>query len=336
MKQLLLCFVLSVSLYCNCKIYSQPLPSIQKPIFIEEWHYTGPFETGAREGAVDALYPWGVEQPVDGYPSAFAEGGKAEWKNIKGDDSGNVKIVISNAPWQVLGESWGIVGVNYVSFCKGYVNTDNKCRAMISSKHVMSFSINGRITMPDYYGFNRWQPPVQLDSGSNEIILKLTSYGDTIDFNFSIQPDTNLIRIVSNDITFPDAVEKSTMDSWIGAPLVNCTDIWLKDVTLKIGDDRYFKTEEVNNISIPSFGIMKIPVKLISTSSFPAVSEKKEDNFVELTINVISKESNFQNSYKLKIPLKSHSEDRRETFLSKMDNSVQFYGIKEPTERSDK
>jgi dienelactone hydrolase len=329
MKKYLLCLIFIALLFCNY-IYSQPLPSIKKPIVIKEWQYAGPFETGAREGVVDALYSWGVEQPFDGYPSAFAEGGKVIWKKVKGDDSGNVELVISNAPWQVLGESWGIVGVNYVAFCKGYVYTDKRCRAMISSKHVMSFSINGRTTMPDYYGFNRWQPPVLLDSGQNVVLLKLTSYGDTIDFSFSILPDTNLIRIVSNDITFPDAVEKSSMDSWIGIPLINCTDLWFKEVSLKIGGDEYFKTEEVNNISIPPFGIIKIPVKLISTLNFPVVSKKKENNFVELTINANSSVNNFQSSYKLKIPLKSHSDDRRETFFSKIDNSVQFYGIKEP------
>lgn len=275
MKKYLLYFVFCVFLFCNYNIYALPLPSIQKAIVIKEWQYAGPFETGAREGVVDALYPWGVEQPVDGYPSAFSEGGKAGWKKVKGDDSGNVKLVISNAPWQVLGESWGIVGVNYVAFCKGHFSTDKKCRAMISSKHVMSFSINGRTTMPDYYGFNRWQPPVLLDSGQNEVLLKLTSYGDTIDFSFSILPDTNLIRIVSNDITFPDAVERTSMDSWIGVPLVNCTNIWLKDVTLKIGGDKYFSQSEANNICIAPFGVIKIPVKLISTSSFPDVSGKK-------------------------------------------------------------
>lgn len=110
MKKYLLYLIFTTFLFSNYNIYTQQLPTIQKPIVIKDWQYAGPFETGAREGAVDALYPWGVEQPVEGYPSVFAEGGRVVWKKVKGDDSGNVKLVVSNAPGRYsvkAGVLWG-------------------------------------------------------------------------------------------------------------------------------------------------------------------------------------------------------------------------------------
>ena len=164
-----LIFILSHSII----IFSDELPTIEKPIIIKEWQYAGPFETGAREGYVDALYPSGYEEPPNGYFSAFAENAKVEWKNVNGSDEGKVSLRISNAPWQVLNESWGIVGINYVTFVKGNFYADKKCKARLIAKQVRSFNLNGRNILADYYNLNRWEPPVIIDSGFNQIVLIL-------------------------------------------------------------------------------------------------------------------------------------------------------------------
>jgi dienelactone hydrolase len=306
------------------------LPTITVPLVIKEWQYAGPFETGAREGAVDPLYPWGAVQPDFGYPSAFAEGGNVIWRTVKSDDKGNSEIVFSNAPWTVLGESWGVVGINYTAVCKGYIQADKRYKAKINSRGVRGVTLNGMNIMTDYYGLKRWEPPVILESGRNEVILKLNSYSDTVQFGFSFLPDSDNVRIVNNDVTYPDAVENTIVDSWVGVPIVNCTDEWLKDIILDIGGDEYLKLNSVENISIPPLGVIKIPVKLQSVKPFPSVTNDRGKNYIQLNIKVTENEKHYVKEGSIKIPLRKHGDDRRETFLSKMDNSVQFYGIKEP------
>jgi len=327
-------YVIYVILLINFSgfVYTTELPTIAQPLVVKEWQCAGPFETGAREGAVDALFPWGTDEPYGGYPSAFANGGMVEWKPVKSDADGNVTAVFSNAPWTVLGESWGVVGINYSAVCKGYLDSDKKYKVKINSKGVRSVSLNGMNVMTDYYGFKRWEPPVILESGKNEIILKLNSYDDTVQFSFSFLPDSDDIRIVSNDVTYPDAVENTIVDSWIGIPIVNCTDEWLKNISVEIGGSEYYANNGIDNISIPPLGVIKVPVKLQSTKSFPMVTDKKEKNFIELNIKVHDDGKLYTKESTIKIPLKRHNENRRETFLSKIDNSVQFYGLKEPTD----
>lgn len=308
---------------------SNELPTIKEPITVQEWSYTGPFETGAREGAVDALFPWGYEQPENGYPSAFSEGSTVQWKEVKGSKDGKVSLKISNAPWQVLNESWGIVGINYVTFVKSTFYSDKKYKAKISTTQVRSINLNGRNILADYYNLNRWEPPIIIDSGQNQIAVSLNSYSDSIGFYFSIQPDTDKIRIIENDITFPDAEEFSSCDSWIGIPLVNCTDEWMKDVLIVTGDNNYYAFNIAENINILPLSVTKVPLYIQSIKDFPGVSNDKDKNFVELPIKVSAGGKTVKEMV-FKIPLKKHSEDRRETFLSKIDNSVQFYAVKEP------
>jgi dienelactone hydrolase len=321
--------VILLHIFCN-NILSSDLPTITKPIIVHEWQYSGPFETGAREGAVDPIFPWGTEQPDYGYPSAFANGGAVEWKTVSSSDDGSVKIVFSNAPWQVLNESWGIVGINYTAVCKGYIDADKNYKIKISTIGVRGVVLNGMNIMPDYYGLKRWEPPALLKSGRNEVILRLNSYSDTVQFGFSFLPDSDDVRVISNDVTVPDAVENTICDSWIGIPVVNCTDDWLNKITVEIDGNEYYSGSSVENISIPPFGIIKVPLRLQSAKTFPRVLNDKEKNFISLSISVKDIEKMYSNQASINIPLKRHDEDRRETFLSKMDNSVQFYGLKEP------
>ena len=60
------------------------------------------------------------------------------------------------------------------------------------------------------------------------------------------------------------------------------------------------------------------------------MSGDKKKNSLELKIKAYDTENQYHKESAIQIPLKKHGEDRRETFLSKIDNSVQFYGIKEP------
>ena len=288
------------------QVKSTELPSIDSPIFIQHWSYAGPFETGAREGAVDPLYPSGFEQPVNGYPSGFAEYANVEWKDAEGSDDGVVSFKITNAPWQVLNESWGIVGINYVTYVKGSFYSDKKCKAKIYAKQVRSFNLNGKNIIGDYYNLSRWEPPIVIDSGLNEIVVSLNSYSDSTAFTFSILPDKDLLRVIENDITFPDAVEYTSCDSWIGIPLVNCSDEWLRNVSITIGGDEYYSEMNVNNVNMLPLCVTKVPIKLKSIKNFPPVSDSKEKNIIELPITVkvgdnIVKESS------VKIPLKKHN-----------------------------
>ena len=321
--------ITSLTLFNIILSSSSQLPTIKEPIFIKDWSYAGPFETGAREGTVDALYPWGYNPDGNGYTSGFAENAKVDWKNVSSTGDGKVSLKISNAPWQVLNESWGIVGVNYVTYVKGTFYSDKKYKAKILTKQVRSINLNDRNILADFYSLNRWDPPIVIDSGENRIVVTLNSYSDSIGFYFSVQPDSDDIRIIENDITFPDAIENQSCDSWIGIPLVNCTDEWLNNVSVTVGGNEYYSMNNSQDNILP-LCVKKIAIKIKSNGDFPPVSKEKEKNYVALPIKVqIGPDIIKQTT--IKIPLKKHSEDRRETFLSKIDNSVQFYAVKEPT-----
>lgn len=308
---------------------SQQLPTINNPIFIKDWSYAGPFETGAREGTVDALYPWGYNPGENIYTSGFAENAKVEWKNVSSNCDGKVSLKISNAPWQVLNESWGIVGINYVTYVKGTFNSDKKYKAKIITKQVRSINLNDRNILADFYSLNRWDPPILIDSGENRVVVTLNSYSDSIGFYFSVQPDSDNIRIIENDITFPDAIENQSCDSWIGIPLANCIDEWLNNISVTVGGNEFYQSTRLDNINILPLCVNKVALKLQSNKTYPSVTDDKEKNYIELPVRV-ELGSQLIRETTIKIPLKKHSEDRRETFLSAIDNSVQFYAVKEP------
>ena len=322
------CLLLTAALLAGAGA-DRPLPSIPGTIVIRDWEFAGPFETGAREPAVDPLFPWGPQPPEEGYSSAFAEGGLVRWTAVRGDEQGKTEIRLSRVPWKVLTDSWGIVGTNHVTVCRARLSMEKACRAKISSKGVTRVAVNGRWVMADSYGFNRWEPTIELQSGANEVLLLLIKHGETFDFTFRMLPETDRLRIITADITCPDALEGGRMDGWIAVPLANCTAEWLRGVVIEIGGPFFAKTRTAP-LSVAPHAVKKIPLQIRSRKVFPKVGKSGAAPALDLDIRVFADATGADSRARIRVPLRRRSEDRRETFLSRLDRSVQFYALKEP------
>lgn len=301
------------------------LPSINDTILIKEWIYLGPFSTGAREGVM------GVDERIDlnedfvpdenlTYPSILTPGGKVKWQKVQ-SDNGEVVIEYKDVLWDTIQDYYGAAGV----LCAGYAYGDFKNtginRALVIANGVSSFKLNGKTFPGDRYKEGYLKIPVLLKDGKNRTLIKLSGFGDH-KFTFKIVPAPEPLMIIDRDITKPDILRgESINNTWLGIPVVNTMNRRLFDIQLQI-KGKGIKPSSQKIHSIMPLSAIKVPVKIESEEII-----KKGDSLL-ITAKISFENFSIQKDFWIKV--KNKNESYVKTFISKIDNSCQYYAVLPP------
>ena len=298
------------------------LPSITDTIIPKHWLYTGPFSIGAREGIVgviDSIEGF-IPKKGDSLPSILAQGGEVYWRITEADSEGNVKLEYEDVWWDTLQDIYGIAGVINAGYAYTSFENRGKRRALAIAKRLGSFRLNDRVYPGDPYADPYMFTPVVIEDGENRIFIAKSGAGDGA-FEFKLIPVPAPVMVL-HDPTLPDVIEGHHLKSPIGITLLNTTTEKLDGVKLKIGGDDYFKEREkvVNNLH--PLCVKKVALEVETRN---LIRGKKE---IWLPIEVSYKGEVYRDSFKIRV--RKRGESFITTFISKIDNSVQYFAVLPP------
>ena len=340
--------VLTLSFYTSA--WSTPatdlLPGPADEIVIADWHVVGPCLSGAREALTNPFS--GSFNPATGevdlndtYPSEQAFGGRVEWTEQPIDENGNLVFNFDDPDWEKINDEWGVSGLYFLCAAYAEFESERECRALINAHGIGSFYINGRRYSGDPYGHRLIKTPVILDEGLNRVFFVAGGFGgsDTVRFDIEPPPEQAIV-VLDRDILLPDLVRGKDIQTnansiahygepvnlYAGIPIVNTTNEWIDGVSIAIGDNEILTTPlEAYVRNLPPLSVVKVPVNFIG-DVFP---EDWEEDTYEVPIRIWwdDQEINITSSARVRDP----EDSRRMVFLSDIDNSVQKYAVRFPS-----
>ncbi|MGB7063446.1 MAG: prolyl oligopeptidase family serine peptidase [Candidatus Zixiibacteriota bacterium] len=299
------------------------LPTIEDTLCPTDWLYAGPFSIGAREGIVGVIEDLENLRPREGEKlrSILPQGGEVTWKKIAPDSLYWVKLEYENVQWDTLMDYYGVAGILDAGYAYTEFGNIGRKRALVIAERVGSFYLNGKRFWGDPYAHGFVKTPVVLEDGVNRILVPLSGYGDHR-FMFRLVPAPNPVMLITKDATLPDIIEGKEERLWAGVAVLNTTSKRLKDVKVSVGGGEYFEESEVIVPSLLSLCVKKMPVP-IEIAEFPGGVD---------TISVAVKVSygNFVSQDRLVLRIREEGESYRATFISKIDQSCQYYALLPP------
>jgi fermentation-respiration switch protein FrsA (DUF1100 family) len=177
--------------------------------------------------------------------------------------------------------------------------------------------------------YENWEPrfdysllPVKLNKGKNDLIflcnrgvlkVKLVSVQDEIVLN-------------KEDLTLPDLIVNQSLETYGAIPVINTTENVLRNLSVKTWTENsepvFYK---VNNIQ--PLSIYKTPFHVKLPASFSTGK-------VTLNIQLIDSDNKVLASAETDLRIHQSNESYKETFISRLDGSVQYYAVN-PAEDKD-
>lgn len=176
--------------------------------------------------------------------------------------------------------------------------------------------INGFPHEGDHYDFGYTLIPFKLHKGINEFVYTKGRFGRV---KSKIIVPSKSIQFTKRDMTLPDVINGENNEKWASVRVINATEKDLKNlvITAKLssGETATYATDAI----MPLF-VRKVKFKV------PAA---KANYSGELTIELTLTDKSGKVIDKTKFPIQQRSATihHERTFLSKVDNSVQYYSI---------
>ncbi len=249
-----------------------------------------------------------------------------EWRKIESDENGWFKTPeLQN----------GYVSMKYNS-------EKDKIVLLEAMGHSFVF-VNGTMRSGNPYRtkdtYEAWEPrfdysliPIEIKKGINHLVFRCNRSGV---LKVKIHQNIPAILFSKKDLTVPDLIINKPTLSYGAILLINASQRKLNNLYIKTYVDNsafnnipvYFKLPVINPIFI-----YKAPFKI----ELPAVNKKGTVKLIiELVEKSISGEKNII-SEQIDLKVVDEFETRRETFISKLDGSVQYYAVNPPVDLKNK
>ncbi|AFN74828.1 alpha/beta hydrolase related protein [Melioribacter roseus P3M-2] len=249
-----------------------------------------------------------------------------EWKEIDSDENG----------WFKAPELRN--GYVYMKF-----NSDKNRIVLLEAMGHSFVFINGTMRSGNPYRtkdtYESWEPrfdysliPVEIKKGVNHLVFRCNRSGA---LKVKIHQNTPPILFSEEDLTIPDLIVNKPASSYGAILLINAGKSKLNNLYIKTYSDNsaiknipaYSKLPVINPLSV-----YKAPFKI----ELPEVNKKEA---VRLNIELVEKSTGVEKtllSEQIELKVVDEYETRRETFVSKLDGSVQYYAVNPPIDLKNK
>ncbi|MDP4191758.1 MAG: prolyl oligopeptidase family serine peptidase [Bacteroidota bacterium] len=262
--------------------------------------------------------------PSDGETLEFNGKTVGTWRKVKADDNGWIKDdSLLNA---------------YVYF--QYKSDKDEVVIMEAMGHSLAY-INGSARSGNPYRtqdtYGSWGPrfdyslvPVKLHKGVNELLFECNREG-VLKIKLHKSLDKALI-LNTLDLTIPDLILNEASDTYGALPIINTTEESYTGLSLKTwGEDinaaQYYPVTEINSLSV-----VKTPFKIV-------LPKENAAGKVKLHIAIVRKDNKKESvlaSDEIELNVRKNSDTHKETFISQVDGSVQYYAVNPPVELKQK
>ncbi|MGX1929682.1 alpha/beta fold hydrolase [Flagellimonas sp. 2504JD4-2] len=196
-----------------------------------------------------------------------------------------------------------------------YRSSSAKTVLFEASGHTQAI-INGYPHEGDYYDFGYSLIPVTLKKGINVFVLKAGRFPRVR--ARLIQPKSPVI-FTTRDMTLPDLLVEENMDYKGAIRVINASDNWVKNHKIHLVHKGKESTTTIP--SIPPMSVRKVAFKISSVPENTEASESALDLTLQNSSNITL------DNQKVDIQIKSKYDKHKRTFVSQIDNSVQYFSV---------
>ncbi|WBL22866.1 alpha/beta hydrolase [Zunongwangia sp. HRR-M8] len=196
-----------------------------------------------------------------------------------------------------------------------YISEEEKNVIFEASGHT-NVIINGLPHEGDHYDFGWNLIPITLKKGVNKFLL---SGGRFSRIRARLLTTYKPIEFTTRDLTLPDLLQEENENLWGAIRIINTEKNSLKGAKIKVEINGI--SAETNVPNIVSKNVRKVPF------SIPIPSNLQEGD--SITAHLYLQAANGRNidTAKIILDIKSKFKHHKKTFLSKVDNSVQYYSV---------
>ncbi|MBI5021573.1 MAG: prolyl oligopeptidase family serine peptidase [Ignavibacteriales bacterium] len=257
-----------------------------------------------------ALGKW--ESPSKGESVTFVNGEEHQWIMLNADSSG-----------------WFEDSV--LTGCYLYFSVEMKKKTIMILEAMGNemVYINGVPRSGNPYGlkdtYESWETnfqysrlPLQLEKGKNEFLFRCQRGR----FKAKLYNPSKNIMFNTRDITIPDFIVGEKIDTWGSVVIVNASDKTLNNLKIKTTIEK----KEGKSIQVPiiqPMSVRKVGFPLISE----AINQKGVTDVCVTLFETHSGKNIIIDTVNIPLRVLNFSDNHKETFISKIDGSVQYYGI---------
>jgi pimeloyl-ACP methyl ester carboxylesterase len=219
-------------------------------------------------------------------------------------------------------------GFGSIIYAITQIDVNDTIHAVAKPKGAAQVIVANRRQPGDIYMAGKHVIPLTFDPGKN--ILVVMAYRRNAPPEFLLHTTSHEMVFNKEDVTFPTLRAGKQKDAPIGIPVLNATQHTIYDGIAKVISNGVFADTEV---ALPPLGpqtVTQIPFSLSPGETFPSVDE------TEVTAILRVESPSLQWSYETELPLTVKASDfdgaERYTFRSTIDDSVQYFGLRRPTE----
>lgn len=183
-----------------------------------------------------------------------------------------------------------------------------------ASGHTMIL-INSLPHEGDHYDFGYSLIPLRLKKGKNTFVLQ---GGRFPRIRARLLDPTNSISFTKRDMTMPDVLKEENENLWGGIRVMNINQSWFKggSITCEAGS----KTISTPIPSIAPMNVRKVPFKI-------PVQSNLHDKKITYTLILTDSKGKVLHTEEISLNVKSKYDHHKQTFISTIDGSVQYYSI---------
>ncbi len=190
--------------------------------------------------------------------------------------------------------------------------------------------INGTPRFGDVYSNGSVELPVLLRQGSNELLFS----GSRGRIAAKLKPASKPYFLSLRDTTFPHILRGEAEDLWGSILLVNATNAPVTNLTLRVSGKGFAKTDNSITTLVP-LSVTKIPfrVQYDQTRATEAWDSESVVMTLELLATLDQNQANTKSEDRVEVKwdTRSPNQHHRRTFVSRIDGSVQYYGVVPPS-----
>lgn len=196
-----------------------------------------------------------------------------------------------------------------------YKSEEEKTVIFEASGHT-NVIINGLPHEGDHYDFGWNLIPITLKKGINKFLL---SGGRFSRMRARLLSTYKPIEFTTRDLTLPDLLQEENESLWGAIRIINTKDDWFKGAKIQVQLKETSAETTIPNIA--SKNVRKVPF------SIPTPKGVEEGQTVNATLYLKSANNRIIDTANIELAVKSKYKHHKNTFISAVDNSVQYYSL---------
>ncbi|MBD3337308.1 MAG: prolyl oligopeptidase family serine peptidase [Candidatus Eisenbacteria bacterium] len=231
-------------------------------------------------------------------------------------------------------DEWSFAGLLNARYLYTEFHVPRRCRAVADIRRTSAFRLNGEWFPGAPYRQPPHRVPVILTAGVNRVLVKVSGYGGELRGTFLLSPAAGPLWMDATDTVRPDMIRGRDLEGPVGIPVWNTTDRWIGPVRIEVQAPGGGHAGRRSIAGVAPLAVRKpsIPIRL----KWEAVQRllpagAREGTEVPLVVSLYNGSGRtLSDPETIRIAVRPPGAPQRVTFVSRLDRSPQYYGVRPP------